>query len=166
MDTFFNPVNKREYNFLKVGVYWMCQYIKKMKLFKPKFLTFGSLLMTSVLWTDRKHTKDQHTLLLEIWKHWILSLYLVTCSSFTWFFYLMNQRSVFPEIWASTFINPCWSSKWDQILCAATVFEIHADAHFLSFTSLLFSWNYIQLVTYMATLQIILCIDFLYQTVF
>lgn len=95
MHTFFNPVNKREYNFLKVGVYWMCQYIEKMKLFKPKFLTFGSLLMTSVLWTDRKHTKDQHTLLLEIWKHWILSLYLVTCSSFTWFFYLMNQRGVF-----------------------------------------------------------------------
>ena len=36
-------------------------------------------------------------------------------------------------------------SKWDQILCDATVFEIHADAHFLSFPSLLFSWNYIQL---------------------
>lgn len=50
---------------------------------------------------------------------------------FTLFYCLLSQKKIFffPQKYGSL-INPCWSSKWVQILCATTVFESHTEIHF------------------------------------
>ena len=52
-------------------------------------------------------------------------------NSFLFLFDHLNQKErVFFQKYESTFINSCLSSKWDQILYVATIFEIHAEIHF------------------------------------
>lgn len=123
--------------------------------------------MTFVLWTDRKYTKDQNILLLEIWKHWILKCIWWLVPIFTWFFYLLNQRAVIFQKYESLLLlihaNLLSGIRYCVMLLYLRFMLTLTSCHSPPCCS---AGTIYSLATYMATLQMYLCIDFLYQTVF